>query len=204
MNEVTVEQAAFLNQYTVGEWKFNQKTGLVDIKGHFDINLEVREIKAPLGTITGDFYCAHNRLTSLKGGPVVVLGNFRCSHNFLKSLEHAPLIVKKDFDCSDNILESLKNSPKEVGGNFHCYENNLESLDGVTRVIGADFNCARNSKLKSLAGCPEKVGRYFNCDAELVGLTGKVYLGVIFLKITPPSIDWITYMLELLNVINKK
>ena len=38
--------------------------------------------------VTRDFYCAHNKLTSLEGAPRSVGGKFYCSNNPLKDDKH--------------------------------------------------------------------------------------------------------------------
>jgi hypothetical protein len=57
-------------------------------------NLNLREIPITFGKVDGNFYCYHNRLTSLSGCPSEVCGLiFDCSHN------------KKKFTIDD--VESL-------------------------------------------------------------------------------------------------
>jgi hypothetical protein len=50
-------------------------------------------------SITGDFYCYNNNLTSLEGAPKEVGGDFYCYNNNLTSLEGAPEIIKGEFIC---------------------------------------------------------------------------------------------------------
>jgi hypothetical protein len=75
-------------------------------------------------TVSGDFYCYNNKLTTLKGAPTYV-GGF--------------------FDCTYNNLTSLIGAPTNVGGNFHCYYNKLTSLDGAPTYVGGDFLCYGNT-----------------------------------------------------------
>ena len=82
-------------------------------------------------SVTGDFSCATNQLTSLEGAPQSVTGDFSCSRNQLTSLEHAPQTVGGGFFCSNNKLTSLKYAPQSVGGYFTCSNNYLISLEGA-------------------------------------------------------------------------
>ena len=56
-------------------------------------------------TVTGDFYCGFNRLTSLQGAPQSVGGNFSCIYNQLTSLQGAPQSVGGNFMCDDELLK---------------------------------------------------------------------------------------------------
>ena len=94
--------------------------------------------------IGGNFYCNHNKLTSLVGAPVSVGGYFYCHRNKLTSLVGAPTSVDLDFLCSDNKLTSLVGAPTSVGLSFHCDYNNLTSLVGAPTSVGGSFNCSNN------------------------------------------------------------
>ena len=123
--------------------------------------------------VMGDFNCADNQLTTLKGAPSTVGGDFWCDRNNLTSLEYGPKEVAKEFYCRFNKLTTLKGAPREVGKSFYCFENQLVSLIGGPEKIGEDFNCSKN-KLRSLEGGPLTVGRDFNCEGNLlVSLDGK-------------------------------
>jgi hypothetical protein len=151
--KLTQKQIKWLDQCTEGTWTLNPQTGLVDVKG--------------------DFYCGHNRLTSLQGVRFgVVRGDFRCHSNSLTSLVGAPQRVGRNFLCYENSLTSLKGAPQEVGGGFHCFDNSLTSLEGAPQEVGGDFWCFRNS-LTSLEGSPQEVGGDFFChDNSLISLEG--------------------------------
>jgi len=95
-------------------------------KGNLVLRLmNLTELPAILKDITvgGNFYCGHNKLTSLDGATEYVGGNFYCSFNNLKSLQCAHIIVGGDFYCYDNELKSLFGAPETVGGDFYCYNN---------------------------------------------------------------------------------
>ena len=74
-------------------------------------------------TVSGNFNCSDNKLTSLVGAPTNVDGNFYCNGNKLTSLVGAPTNVVGRFDCGDNKLTSLTGAPKTVGGHFYCNDN---------------------------------------------------------------------------------
>jgi hypothetical protein len=131
------EQIEFLNKFTMGDWKYNQDTGLVDVSGSFDCG--GKELKDFLGIrfgkVSGYFYCYRNQLTTLEGSPSEVDGNFYCGNNQLTTLEGSPSKVGGDFFCSDNQLTTLEGSPSRVGENFFCNRNPLKSLKGAPEII---------------------------------------------------------------------
>jgi hypothetical protein len=111
----------------------------------------------------GDFFCSHNRLTSLRGAPTNVSDDFYCTHNFLTSLEGAPHFVGGVFDCNSNELTTLKGAPTSVGC-FYCSCNKLTSLEGAPQRIMQAFSCTDN-KVTSLKGIHKHikyVGTYMN------------------------------------------
>ena len=180
---LTQEQEAFLNKHTKGSWKYNSSTGLVDVKGDFDVSRQdlVNMNGIKFGKVSGKFDCSYNKLTSLKGAPQEVGGGFYCYSNDLTSLEGAPQEVGWGFDCSYNKLTSLKGAPQKVGWDFYCYQNKLTSLEGAPQEVGGHFSCFGNN-LTSLEGAPQKVGKGFDCDSfKLSGeeWNPKGWLGVL-------------------------
>ena len=75
------------------------------------------------GSVSRDFYCHNNPLTSLVGCPERVGGSFHCSDSHLTSLAGCPETVEGSFSCSHNELSSLDGCPKWVGSNFYCGHN---------------------------------------------------------------------------------
>jgi hypothetical protein len=112
--------------------------------------------------VDGGFYCAYNKLTSLKGAPKIIKGSFDCSYNNLTTLEGVPQKVGGDFLCSYNKLTSLEGAPNEVKKSFYCNDNKLTSLEGAPQKVGGDFMCS-NNKLTSLEGAPNEVKISFYC-----------------------------------------
>ena len=138
------------------------------------------ELPIQFGTVTGDFNCSKNKLTTLKGSPIEVYGhfdccynhltnlldgpkiakkNYNCSSNKLTTLEGAPNIVPQIFSCSENQLTSLEYAPQEVG-QLDCYVNKLTSLDYVPQKIEVGINFSRN-QITSLKGLPSKIGNIY-------------------------------------------
>ena len=92
---LTKEQIDFLNECTVGEWKVNPNTGLIDVQGSFDCNsMNLNDFKGlRFGNVSGSFICNNNNLVTLSGSPREVGENFYSRWNSLKSLEEAPLKI---------------------------------------------------------------------------------------------------------------
>ena len=150
----------------------------------FDIHINMDKMKELPDLsrffVKGDFICAFNKLTSLKGAPREVSGIFNCSCNELETLEGAPSKVGIAFDCFGNKLKTLKGGPKKVGWNFSCNNNNLVNLVGAPKLgefefdwldvplylpedMDIGFYCCSN-ELKSLEGAPEYVRGNFRCS----------------------------------------
>ncbi len=184
----TQEQRLFLDEITYDEntWRFNPRTGLVDIAGSVRANyynlVDFKGIR--FGTVSGYFDCADNQLTSLEGAPQVVGQSFYCNNNKLTSLDYAPQQVGGHFYCNTNGLTSLEGAPERVGGGFYCGENRLTSLQGAPERVDGNFECDHN-ELTSLDGAPQRVGGNFDCrynslenieESELpIVIVGKLY-----------------------------
>ena len=99
--------------------------------------MNLTELPAILKDITvgGNFYCGHNKLTSLEGAPKTVGENFYCNNNLLTSLQCAHITVGGDFYCSFNKLTSLVGAPKSVGEDFICHSNNVKFTEQDVRAV---------------------------------------------------------------------
>lgn len=173
-SSLTQKQEEFLNKCTIGQWKFDSSTGLVNVDGNFDCSesglIDFKNVN--FGKISGDFVCSKNKLTSLEGAPQKVDGFFNCYKNNLTSLKGAPQIVGGDFYCTSTTLMSLVGAPQTVGGTFHCSNNKLTSLEGAPKTVGGGFDCYKNN-LTSLKGAPRTVGEDFSCgENNLTSLEG--------------------------------
>jgi hypothetical protein len=86
-------------------------------------------------SVSEDFYCGNNNLTSLINAPKSVGGSFFCVNNDIKSLEGVPKTVGGSFDCSYNNLTTLEGAPTSVGGYFSCSNNPVQfTRKGVKSV----------------------------------------------------------------------
>jgi hypothetical protein len=144
-----------IENYTIND------DGSVDVDG--EVNLDSSDLtKLPLkfGTVTGDFGCHDNLLTSLEGCPKYVGGNFYCPKNKLTSLKGGPEKVDGHFQCYDNFLTNLKGSPEELYS-FDCRGNLLTSLEGGPKSVTRWYSCSDN-KLTSLKGGPKSVGTEYD------------------------------------------
>ena len=121
-------------------------------------------------TVSDDFWCDNNQLTSLEHCPSQVGGGFHCQYNRLTSLEHCPSQVGGNFLCHYNSLTSLEHCPSQVGGNFSCSSNRLTSLEGCPSQVGGNFWCHKN-KLTSLHNVHQHIsdiGGNFVCKNNMI------------------------------------
>lgn len=184
MNKITKKQENFLNECTKGIWIFNKDSGLIDIDGDFNCagkNIESLNI-VKIGEVMGGFDCSNNRLTSLKGSPVIVHGTFSCSNNKLTSLKYISQKIGGGLYCEHNGLHSMEYVPKEINGSLDCSYNQLVSLKGCPDIIGWNLNCS-NNQLVSLNGCPKLIANSLFCDPlPMIGfpidLLDKVYFHI--------------------------
>jgi hypothetical protein len=137
-------------KYGIENYKVNSN-GTVDVFGNVVLmHLDLEEIPIVFRRVNGNFTCHNNRLTSLKGSPLIVNGYFDCSFNFLTSLEYSPTIVYGDYSCSKNKLLTLENGPYEVGGNFFCNSRDIASMShsyyGITTNIKGKVHTDHNEE----------------------------------------------------------
>jgi hypothetical protein len=81
-----------------------KKKGKIYVDGDVKITKKMKKLPVVFGSVTGDFYCHNNNLTTLEGAPKKVGG---------------------DFYCYGNKLITLAGAPETVLGGFYCYYNNL-------------------------------------------------------------------------------
>lgn len=119
--------------------------GSIDVDGSVILSSELLTI-IPLkfGTVTRDFDCYNNKLTSLEGSPKKVGGYFDCSGNQLTSLEYHPESVGRNFDCHNNQLTSLVGCPEVIGDNINCRHNQIKDFRGVPEFFEGYFYCEGN------------------------------------------------------------
>ena len=107
-------------------------------------NKNLTRIPVRFRSVTGNFICFRNHLTTLAGAPAEVGGGFYCYNNHLTTLAGAPGHVGGYFICSDNHLTTLAGAPGHVGGDFYCYNNHLTTLEHAPGHVGGNFVCSHN------------------------------------------------------------
>ena len=96
-----------------------------------------------LVNVDGDVSLTLSKITNIPLKFGTVSGNFFCSSNYLSSLEGCPNRVGGEFDCRFNDIISLEGCPKSVGGDFYCYDNNIREFTGI-KYIGGRLICYNN------------------------------------------------------------
>jgi len=134
-----IEIDSICKKYGIESYTVNED-GSIDVDGNVNLNAKfLKKLPLKFNKVTGDFYCAHNYLTSLEGAPQYVGGSFNCSANELISLKHCPKHVGGDFNCVDNFITSLDSYPEYVGKFFTCsgnpidyiYRNFIKTIDNI-------------------------------------------------------------------------
>jgi hypothetical protein len=75
--------------------------------------------------VNGDVNLAFEGLTYLPVCFDIVSGYFDCSNNKLTSLKGSPVVTGKDFDCSNNQITEL-NESKMIEGSLLCTKNPIQ------------------------------------------------------------------------------
>lgn len=108
--------------------------------------------------IIGNFTCAGNKLTNLKGGPEAVEGNYNCRNNsLLESLEGAPKFLLGEFNFSIcGKLRSLKYAPSCEGLIFMNTPIDFRTIKGMNIKIKEQiyFTPTETTNLLYLLLCP--------------------------------------------------
>jgi hypothetical protein len=113
--------------YEIENYTINN--GVVDVEGYVNFEyLGLHELPLKFGSVSGNFDCTGNKLTSLEGCPDYIGGNFFCGSNDLTSLEYCPSVVKGNIDCCANSIENLDHFPSEVGGWIRLERNPIGSI----------------------------------------------------------------------------
>jgi hypothetical protein len=106
-------------KYKIEKYTINVD-GTVDVDGSVRLdNLGLTELPLRFGSVTGDFDCEYNRLTTLEGCPKEIGFNFCCFDNDLTSFKGGPVKVGGYVDAGYNDIDSLDYAPLEVGDVFH-------------------------------------------------------------------------------------
>lgn len=138
---LTPSTIKWLDKSSGKNWSINESTGKIDIARNFSSmegnKLGFRGVK--FGEVYGDFEIGDLGLTSLEGSPEKVGGSFKMYNNSkLTSLKGGPLVVGKNFVCVESDLSSLEGSPLKVEGDFYIRPVPA-SLFGAPLEINGEF-----------------------------------------------------------------
>jgi len=119
---------AICQQFKINNYKINNDSTL-DVSGSVSIRMfDIQELPLEFNTVSENFECDKNKLTTLKG---------------------CPRHVGKIFDCGYNYLTSLVGGPDTVGSHYTCEQNELISLEGCAETIGGYLDCFNNPNLRT-------------------------------------------------------
>jgi hypothetical protein len=107
--KLTKKQRGFLDEVCDGEWTLNEN-GEVDVDGTVDMrNMNLTKIPVMFGKVSGEFRCAHNKLTTLKNCPDSIGGDFYLYNNnltdYFKSIKEEDFPHWKDLYWGDVLEE---------------------------------------------------------------------------------------------------
>jgi hypothetical protein len=89
-------------EYRITNYTINDD-GSIDVNGNVDLSyISLTKLPLKFRNVSGYFWCDHNELTSLEGGPSSVGGDFYCHNNRLTSLEGCPSSVGGSFYFHNN------------------------------------------------------------------------------------------------------
>ncbi len=152
---------SWLDKYDINVEKRN--TSLV-IQECISLNdLKLKTLPNFSNYIVPRFYCYNNPLESLKNSPSVVSYNFSASLTLIKSLEGGPKCVGNEYKvdyCPE--LITLKGLAKKVGSFSAKNCKNLKRLEAENTIVKDSFCIVGAKNLKSLIGCPKKIGGDFS------------------------------------------
>lgn len=96
--------------------RLNIKSYSINSDGSVDINENVYtgigyvyldKVSIKFGKVTGDFFCHHQKITSLKNSPRSVTGHFCCDSNKLTSFEGLPEYIGRSLICDNNPVDEI-------------------------------------------------------------------------------------------------
>lgn len=129
----------FLNDNNIKDYAINEDL-IVDVNG--DVNLrcnelltDLRRIPMKFGSVSGEFDCSNNNLTTLENCPHTVK-KFDCSENSLTDLKHCPLNITLDFYANNNKLSTLIDFPKSIKNlsTLDFSRNNIYDIDNINHL----------------------------------------------------------------------
>ena len=84
-----------------GTWKWHED-GTVSVTGNVDVKGSMFKLPVKFRKVNGYFNCASVGLFTLEGCPGTVSQDFYCSWNYITSLEYSPKFVGEGFWCHSN------------------------------------------------------------------------------------------------------
>lgn len=139
------EIQAWLEEMCIYPFEINED---LTVKVNACVNLQNKGLKylpVQFDEVIGDFFCAYNDLTTLKGCPQKVYGDFFCQGNDLINLIGGPkaILTGGQYNCMANELITLEGAPLE-SPNFYCAKNNITTLKGAPKKVFGSFDCSIN------------------------------------------------------------
>ena len=205
-------------RYDITHYLINQD-GSIDVSESVDLSIrQLRSIPLKFNKVIGEFICAHNYLTTLKGSPrwvrddcsfmnnnlstlkgitPVIGGSLMVGGNRLKKINYLP-DFKGSLHIGSNYLTSLSGLPNEIHGSFTCRINSLTSLEGCPQIIDGSLDCEFNN-LTTLEFGPQTVKEDYFCRynklTDFIGFP-KYFYGIIFSEENP--------VYEIIQMVNRK
>ncbi len=134
----------FCEKYNIKKYSINEDLS-IDVYTNVNITrMELTELPLNFNIVHGYFNCNLNKLTSLKGSPILCR-DFHCASNNLESIEYLPILINGDLDISYNMLINL-NYIGTIIGNIYLFNNPLISLHGYN----GDYNKLKHHHIKKL------------------------------------------------------
>ena len=111
------------HEYGISNYVINRDESVDVNENVFIDNIDLETFPFKFGKIRGGFYCADNKLITLKNGPIEVSGDFSCSSNKLTTLEYGPKIVNGNYYCISNNLKDVTGFPHNFHGVVNAHDN---------------------------------------------------------------------------------
>jgi hypothetical protein len=140
------EQISFIEsgKHYDASWRYNEKTGLVDVFGDFTISRkEVKKLPVGFGQ-AGEFSITFSGLESIENLPIKA-GKISISNNKISSIENFSTNVSGILNLSNNPLTSfLGCSPDLYCQTLLAYECILFSIEGIDEPSYKSYNFEAN------------------------------------------------------------
>lgn len=128
----------WLEQQSITKYTIN-KDLTVDVDNSVILrNNELQNFPVQFGIVNGDFDCAYNQLTSLKGIPHKINGCLYCSHNQLTHFDCFPNYIDNHIYCSGNPIVNMNDFSCMFNGSFEHNIGNGKHIEGFENFYVAD------------------------------------------------------------------